>query len=53
MSFEDETRLFDQLKARIEEYNQKDHQAVVRANEEREKWLETKSKAQEKNPSDK
>jgi hypothetical protein len=44
---ENDTRLFDQLKARIEEYNQKDRQAVDRAKEERDKWLQTKSDAQE------
>lgn len=49
---EDESRLFDQLKARIEEYNQKDRQAVVRAKEEREKWLQTRSEAEDKNCSD-
>ena len=45
---EEETRLFDQLKARIEEYNQKDRQAVVRAKEERDKWLLIRSKAKDK-----
>ncbi|MFW2366440.1 MAG: hypothetical protein ACN4GW_08480 [Desulforhopalus sp.] len=44
---ENDTGLFDQLKARIEEYNQKDRQAVDRAKEERDKWLQTKSDAQE------
>jgi ATP-dependent protease HslVU (ClpYQ) peptidase subunit len=44
---ENDTSLFDQLKARIEEYNQKDRQAVDRAKEERDKWLQTKSDAQE------
>lgn len=48
---EEETRLFDQLKARIEEYNQKDRQAVIRAKEERDKWLQVRSKAKDKNSS--
>ena len=49
---ENETTLFDQLKARIKKYNQKDRQAVDRAREERDKWLQTKNEAQEKNISD-
>lgn len=52
MSSEEETRLFDQLKARIDEHNQKDRQAVVRAKEERDKWLQTKVEANEKNRPD-
>ena len=48
---EEETTLFDQLKARIEEYNQKDRQAVIRAKEERDKWLRVKSKARDKDRS--
>ena len=49
---EDETRLFDQIKARIEEYNQKDRQAVERAKDERDKWIQTKIDTNEKNISD-
>ena len=45
---EEETRLFDQLKARIEEFNQKDRQAVIRAKEERDKWLQIKNEAKDK-----
>ena len=48
---EEETRLFDQLKARIEEFNQKDRQAVIRAKEERDKWLQIKSEAKDKKSS--
>jgi hypothetical protein len=48
---EEETRLFDQLKARIEEHNQKDRRAVIRAKEERDKWLLVRSKAKDKNRS--
>ena len=46
---EEETRLFDQLKARIEEYNQKDRQAVIRAKEEREKWFRLRTEARDNN----
>ena len=49
---EEDTRLFDQLKARIEEYNQQDRQAVLRAREEREKWFQLRSEARDKNRSD-
>ena len=35
-------------KARIEEYNQKDRQAVIRAREERDKWLQIKNEAKDK-----
>ena len=49
---EEETKLFDQLKARIAKHNQKDRQAVIRAKEEREKWLQIKSKARDKSRSD-
>ena len=49
---EEETRLFEQLKARIEEYNQKDRQAVIRAKEERDKWQQVKSEARDKKSTD-
>lgn len=49
---EEESRLFDQLKARIEEYNQKDRQALRRAQEEREKWVQLRVEAREKNRSE-
>ena len=52
MSPEDEPRLFDRLKARIKEHNQKDRQAVDRAKEERDKWLQAKNGAEEENISD-
>lgn len=48
---EEENSLFDQLKARIEEYNQKDRQAVIRAKEERDKWLQIRSQAKYKKSS--
>jgi hypothetical protein len=48
---EEESRLFDQLKARIEEYNQKDRQAVIRAKEERDKWLQIRCKAKDRKSS--
>ena len=48
---EEETKLFNQLKARIEEYNQKDRQAVIRAKEERDKLLQIRSEAKDKKSS--
>ena len=48
MPSEEETRLFDQLKARIEKYDQKDRRAVIRAKEEREKWQQLRCKARDK-----
>ncbi len=47
MSSEDEVRIFDQIKARIEEHNQRDYQAIARGKEERDKWLQAKSESSE------
>jgi hypothetical protein len=44
---EEEIKLFDQLKARIEEHNQKDRQAVIRAQQERDKWLQIRTKTKD------
>ena len=44
---EEEIKLFDQLKARIEEYNQKDRQAVIRAEQERDKWRQIRTKTKD------
>ena len=41
---------FDRLKARIEEHNQRDLQAIARASEERDKWLQAKNEDSEQPP---
>lgn len=43
-----ESEWFDRLKARIEEQNQRDLQAVARAREERDKWLQAKNEDSER-----
>lgn len=44
MSSEFESDWFDQLKARINEFNQKDLQAIARAREERDKLQKSRDK---------
>ena len=51
VSSEHEVKIPDQLIARIKEYNQRDYQAIARGKEERKKWLLTKHKRREQNPS--
>ena len=47
MSSDHESEWYDRLKARIEEYNQRDRQAIARASEERDKWLRAEKKGDE------
>ena len=49
MPSEDEARIFDQIKARIGEHNQKEFQAIARGKEERDKWLQAKKENGEQN----
>ena len=51
VSSDHEVKIPEQLLARIEEYNQRDYQAMARGKEERTKWLLAKSKGKEKSPS--
>lgn len=48
MTSDHESKIFDQLKARIEELHSEESQAIVRANEEREKWIEANKGSIEK-----
>lgn len=52
VSAEREAQIISQLRARIEEYNRKDYQAVVRGRKERAKWLQTRNGIGEEAPSD-
>lgn len=50
MPFDYESEWFDRLKARIEEHNKRDLQAIARAREEREKLLQAKRQETEQSP---
>ena len=51
VSSDHEVKIPEQLLARIEEYNQRDFQAIARGKEERTKWLLSKRKGRERTPS--
>jgi len=52
MSSNHESKTFEQLKARIEEFNNEESQALARSKEEREKRHQTMIESREKDDSD-
>lgn len=46
-SFDDNVQILEKLRARIEDLNLEDHQAIVRSQQERDRWLQAREEMEE------
>lgn len=46
-SFDDNVQILEKVRARIEELNLEDHQAIVRSQQERDRWLQAREEMEE------